>query len=164
MKKILRLLLLLTPLIIAGLAYWDYKRPWQPPLDPTIPQYVSIDDLLAYNDSYQAPMIVIVQGEVFNKTGNYLFMNGGVFRVNCSGLDISAVKSGDFVYVRGMSYYHEPAKEYFSASDIQIHVSYSLYLSIPGALLILLILFIGFKFKLSDFSFSRKVQEGTGIA
>ena len=165
MRKLLRVLFLLSPIIIAGLAYWEYERAWQPPLNPDRPQYISLEALREHPDAYQAPMILILQGEVHNKTGNFLFLEWGgedYFKVNCSLIDISAVEGGMTVYIRGVSYYHDLAKKYFlveNQEDIHIHVSYSLYLSIPGAVLILLVLFLGFKFNLDDFSFSRKPKE-----
>ncbi|MDD1776873.1 MAG: hypothetical protein LUQ65_01810, partial [Candidatus Helarchaeota archaeon] len=83
----------------------------------------------------------------------------GFFLVNCSGLDISSVEPGMDLYFFGVSYIDVPVKGYFLAENFWIQISYSVYLSIPGAFLILIILFVGFKFNLKDFSFSRKRQE-----
>ncbi|NVM31279.1 MAG: hypothetical protein HWN65_20745 [Candidatus Helarchaeota archaeon] len=161
MKKYIRVLLLLSPLIIAGFGYYELTKPWQPPISPDGPHFTTIGALLDHNETYKAPMKVIFNNDVFNKTGDILFFNAGgrFLKVNCSGVDASAIESGMMLYIIGVSYLHDPTKEYFLAEDIHIHVTYSLYLSIPGAILILLILFVGFRFTLDDFSFSRKKLE-----
>jgi hypothetical protein len=136
---------------------------WHPPLNPNTPQYININILRDYPDVYKAPMQVIIQGQIYNKTGDFLYLYGGdkgYFRVNCSGLDIGSVGANMNVYLFGISYYDDPSKEYFLAEKFEIQISYSVYLSIPGAILILVILFVGFKFNLKDFSFSRKQKEG----
>lgn len=162
MKNYMRVLFLLSPLIImAGLGYYELRKPWQPPLSPDGPHYIAIDVLINHQESYKAPMKIIFHGDVYNKTGDLIFFdsNSGFLKVNCSGMDISTIEAGMTLYIMGVSYLHDPTKEYFLAEDIQIHVSYSLYLSIPGAILILIILFLGFRFTLDDFSFSRKKLE-----
>lgn len=161
MKKIIRVILLLSPLIIVGIAFFEHGR-WEPPLNPNIPQPVSIETLLEHNESYQAPMMLITQGEVHNKSSDTIFLKGihdEFFRVNCTLVNISAVQEGMTLYMRGYSYYHDPSKLYFLAVEIHIHTSYSLVLSIPIAFIVLIILFIGFKFNLNDFSFSRRPTE-----
>ncbi|MHA1649532.1 MAG: hypothetical protein ACTSYB_05005 [Candidatus Helarchaeota archaeon] len=163
MKKILRILFLISPLIILSLAYYEQGR-WTPPLDPNNPQPVSIATLLEHPESYQAPILLITHGDVFNKSGDIIYLKGfgDVFlKVNCTDVDIGDVQEGMTLYLRGYSYYHDPSKEYFLAIEIHIHVSYSVYLSIPIAVLVLIILFFGFKFKLKDFSFSRRKEEGS---
>ncbi|HUY00804.1 MAG TPA: hypothetical protein VMV49_14680 [Candidatus Deferrimicrobium sp.] len=163
MKKILRILFLLSPLIIVGLAYYEMNV-WHPPLNPNIPQPVSIETLLEHNETYKAPMELIITGDVFNKSDvdEYLFLDGindGYFKVNCTGLNISSIEPGMTLELRGYSFYDDPEKQYFVAIEFHIAISYSIYLSIPGAILILLILFWGFKFQIKDFSFSRKSAE-----
>ena len=163
MRKIIRVLFLLSPIILLGFALYE-KDLWHPPLNPEVPQYIDINVLRDHPDLYKAPMHVIIQGQVYNKTGHMLFLYGGdrgFFRVNCSSLDISSVDSGMILYFLGVSYIDDPAKEYFIAENFQVQISYSVYLSIPGAFLILIILFVGFKFHWKDFSFSRKRQEDT---
>lgn len=163
MNKVLRLVLILSPILILGLAIYDMQRPWQPPIDPNTPQHISIGVLLAHRDVYKAPMEVIINGDVYNKSlsGEFLFLYGGsngYFEVNCSQIDISIIDGGMHVYIRGISYYDDPTKEYFLAEEIYRHESYSYYLSVPGLFLILIILFISFKFSLDDFSFSRRMR------
>ncbi len=165
MRALIRVILLLSPIIIVGFAIYELDQ-WHAPISPNSPQYIGIDDLLAHPDVYQAPRQIIFSGEVYNKSvaGDMILIRLGesdFFRINCTGLDISDVESGMTIYVRGVSYYNDPSKEYFLATDIEIHVSYSLELSIPGAILILIILFVGFKFQLKDFSFSRRSEEET---
>lgn len=163
MRKIIRVLFLLSPIILLGFAVYE-KDLWHPPLNPDVPQYIDINVLRDHPDVYKAPMSLIIQGEVYNKTGDLLFLYGGdrgFFLVNCSSLDISSIESGMLLYFFGVSYIDDPLKGYFLAENFQIQISYSVYLSIPGAILILLILFLGFKFKLKDFSFSRKEQGET---
>jgi hypothetical protein len=162
MRKSIRIILLLMPLLIIPLALYEHDR-WESPLNPNIPQPVSIETLFKHNESYKAPMELIVEGEVHNKSEaeNILLLKGiegGFLKVNCSGLDISAIESGTYIYMRGYSYIDDNTKNYFLAIELHIHVTYSLILSLPGALLVLIILFIGFKFKLGDFSFSRKAE------
>ena len=164
MRKIIRILLLLSPLIIVGLTFYEQTR-WVSPIFPEKTQYIGVGTLLDHPEVYQAPMTLIVHGIVHNKSGSgdflffYLDKEWIFFNVNCSQLDISELEGGMTVYLRGKSYYHEPSKQYFLAEDFHILVSYSLYLSIPGAFLVLLILFLWFKFKFQDFSFSRKDTE-----
>ncbi len=164
MNKIIRLLLLISPVLILGLAIYDMQMPWRPPLDPNTPQYISIGTLLDHPDVYKAPMEVIINGNTHNKSlsGDILFLYGGpdgYFKVNCSEIDISAIDGGMHVYIRGVSYYDDPTKEYLLAHEVYSHQSYSYYLSIPGVILVLIILFVGFKFSLDDVSFSRKSEE-----
>lgn len=161
MRKILRVILLLTPLIIVGLALYE-KDQWHPPIDPNTPQLTHMGAILDNTEIYKAPMTLIINGVVYNKSisGDFIFLGStGYFQVNSTEIDVSGVEPGMVVYLRGTSYYHDSGKLYFLAEDIEIHVTYSLYLSIPGAVLILVILFVGFKFILKDFSFSRKTQE-----
>lgn len=160
MKNYIRVLLLLTPIIIVGLAIYE-QTVWHPPINPDMTQQVRIGTLLDLNETYKAPMKLIINGDVYNKSvaEDLLFLDGGYFKVNCTNVNISDVKPGMRVYIMGYSYYHDPSKEYFLAEKIHIFVSYSVYLSIPGAFLILIILFVGFKFELKDFSFSRKPAE-----
>jgi hypothetical protein len=161
MRKIIRVLFLLSPIIILGFALYEMDL-WHPPLNSDVPQYIDINVLRDHPDIYKAPMRVIIQGQVYNKTGDLLFLYGGdrgFFLVNCSGLDISSVEPGMDLYFFGLSYIDDPLKGYFLAENFWIQYSYSVYLSIPGAFLILIILFVGFKFNLKDFSFSRKRQE-----
>jgi hypothetical protein len=161
MRKIIRVLLLLSPIILLGFAVYE-KDLWHPPLNPAVPQYIDINVLQNNVDIYKAPMHVIIIGGVYNKTGDLLYLYGGdkgFLRVNCSSLDISSVEPGMILYFFGVSYLDDPSKEYYLAEKFWIQESYSLYLSIPGAFLILIILFVGFKFRLNDFSFSRKRQE-----
>ncbi len=163
MRKLVRVLLLLSPLVILGFAFYE-QGVWHPPLNPNITQPVGIDVLLEHKEIYKAPMKLIIIGDVYNKSesGDMLFLysdNGDYFRVNCTSLDISQIEGGMRLYIMGYSYYHDPTKEYFLAEKIQIHTSYSIFLSIPGAILILIILFVGFKFSIKDFSFSRKLKE-----
>lgn len=163
MRKIIRVLFLLSPIIILGFALYEMNL-WHPPLNPNVPQYIDINVLRDHLDLYKAPMPLIIQGQVYNKTGDLLFLYGGdkgYFLVNCSGLDISTVEPGMYLYFFGISYVDDPLKRYFLAENFWIQISYSVYLSIPGAFMILIILFVGFKFNLKDFSFSRKKQEGT---
>ena len=164
MNKVIRLLLILSPALILGLAIYDMQLPWQPPLDPNTPQSISISVLLEHPDAYKAPMEVIINGDTHNKSlsGDILFLYGGpdgYFKVNCSEIDISAIDGGMHVYVRGVSYYDDPTKEYLLAKEVHPHQSYSYYLSIPGLILILIILFVGFKFSLDDYSFSWRSEE-----
>ena len=168
LRKILRILFLLSPLIIVGLAFYEHSR-WQPPLNPDMTQPVSIETLLEHNETYKAPMKLIIHGEVYNKSESeeFIFLygvNDDYFRVNCTNVNVSAVEGGMLLYIRGFSYYHDPEKEYFLAEEIHIQVSYSLYLSIPVLILILIIMFIGFKFQAKDFSFSRRLEEESGNA
>jgi len=109
-------------------------------------------------------MEVIINGDIYNKSlsGEILFLYGGpdgYFKVNCSEIDVSAISGGMHVYVRGVSYYDDPTKEYLLAREVYRHQSYSYYLSIPGVILILIILFVGFRFSLDDVSFSRRAEE-----
>jgi hypothetical protein len=164
MRKILRVLFLLSPIIIVGFAVYENYQ-WHPPLNPNVPQPVSIEVLLKHVDIYKAPMVLLIVGDVYNKSDGdeYIFLygvDGGYFQVNCTGINISAIEPGMRLDLRGYSYYDDPTKEYFLATDIHIAVSYSMFLSLPGLLLILVILFVGFKFQIKDFSFSRKSEEG----
>lgn len=163
MRKIIRVLFLLSPLILLGFAIYENSL-WHPPFNPAVPQYITINNLQDHLDVYKAPMQIIFQGQVYNKTGNFLFLygrNNGFLQVNCSSLEISSVQSGMILYLFGISYYDDPSKNYFLAEAVEIQQnSYTLYLSIPGGFLILIILFLGFKFNLKDFSFSRKRKEG----
>ncbi len=161
MKKLVRVLLLLSPLILFGVAFLEHDR-WAPPLNPEVPQPVAISTLFEHNESYQAPIELITFGDVHNKSAEIIFLKGAgeVFlMVNTTLVNASAVEAGMTLYMRGYSYVHDPAKGYFLAIEIHIHISYSLMLSIPIAFIGLLILFWGFKFNLSDFSFSRRTKE-----
>jgi hypothetical protein len=161
MKKLVRVLLLLSPLILFGIAFWEHNR-WAPPLNPEVPQPVAITTLFEHNESYQAPIELITFGNVYNKSADVIFMKASeeiFLMVNTTLVNTSAVEVGMTLYMRGYSYIHDPAKGYFLAIEIHIHVSYSLILSIPIAFIGLLILFWGFKFNLSDFSFSRRPKE-----
>lgn len=163
MKKITRILFLLTPLILVGLAFYEHEQ-WYPPVNSDIPQPVSIKTILERSESYKPPFELITHGEVYNKSGSgeIIFLEdlgGELLRVNCTNVNVSAVEVGRTVYIRGYSYYHDLSKKYFLAIKIHVLVSYSLFLSIPGAILILIILFLGFKFNWNDFSFSRNKKE-----
>jgi len=164
-RKIIRILFLISPIILLGFAIYENNL-WHPPLNPNVPQYISINDLRSHPEAYPPPMKVIMQGLVINKnkTSNFLILEGGTmgpFRVNCSNLDISFINTGVIIYLLGVSYFNDPSKNYFLAENFEIQQpTYTTYLSIPGALLILIILFVGFKFSLKDFSFSRKTKEG----
>ncbi|NHI93500.1 MAG: hypothetical protein EAX96_13515 [Candidatus Lokiarchaeota archaeon] len=161
MKKLTRFFLLISPLIIFGLLIIEYNV-WRPPINPSITQPVSITILLEKPDVYQAPMLLSINGDVKNRTNNDLFiigLNNKVLRVNCSGLNIEEIKPGMTLYIKGYSYYHDTSKNYFLAIEIYIFYSYSLYLSIPGLIIILIILFVVFKFNFKDFSFSRRKGE-----
>ena len=160
MNKFIRVLMLLSPIIIVGFAFYEHGR-WQPPLNPDVPQPVEIEVLLEHPEAYGAPIELIIHGTVYNKSDidEYIFLygpNDSHFKLNCTSINISAVEPEMYVYIRGYYYSEE---QYLLVIELHIHTSYSLYLSIPGAFLVLIILFWGFKFNLDDFSFSRKVQE-----
>jgi len=167
MRKVIRVLFLLSPIILLGFALYEMDL-WHPPLNPAVPQYIDVNILQNHSDIYKAPMQLIIQGRVYNKTGNSLFLYGGAkgfLQVNCSSLDISSIEPDMFLYLVGVSYYDDPSRGYVLAEEIEIQQpTYSVYLSIPGALLILVILFVGFKFRTKDFSFSRKRKEENGDA
>jgi len=161
MKKSIRILLLLSPLIVFGLMIME-NMIFRPPINPSITQPVSINTLIEKPDLYQAPMVLSLNGEVKNRTGNDLFLKGlhGVeLRVNCSGLNIDHIQAGMTLYVKGYSYLHDTGKNYYLAIEIYVFQSYSLYLSLPGAIIVLVILFVIFKFNYKDFSFSRRKEE-----
>jgi len=164
MKKAIRILLLLSPLIVFGFVVME-NMIYRPPINPYITQPVAISTLLEKPEVYRAPMVISINGEVKNKTGNDLFLTGlyGVeLRVNCSGINIDHIQPGMTLYIKGYSYIHDPAKSYVLAVDIYVFYSYSLYLSIPGAILAIIILFVIFKFDYKDFSFSRRKEEKNG--
>jgi len=149
-----------------GIAVWEQGR-WEPPLNPEVPQPVAISTLLAHNESYQAPLEVITFGDVYNKSENLLLLQGTggeLLKVNTTLVNTSLVQKEMTLYIRGYSYIHDSTKAYFLAIEIHIHVSYSLVLSIPVAIIGLLILFWGFKFQIRDFSFSRRKMEGNSDA
>ena len=161
MKKSIRILLLLSPLIVFGLVVME-NMIFRPPINPNLTQPVAINTLLEKPEVYKAPMQLSLNGEVKNITGNDLFLSGlhGVdLRVNCSGLNIDHISPGMTLYVKGYSYVHDMGKNYFLAVEIHVFHSYSLYLSLPGAIIILVILFVIFKFNYKDFSFSRRKEE-----
>ncbi|MHA1894646.1 MAG: hypothetical protein ACTSX4_09105 [Candidatus Helarchaeota archaeon] len=140
--------------------FYQYQE-WHPPINPEITQPVSINTLLDKPEYYKPPMLLVINGDVKNKTGDIIFLTGlfdAVIKINCSSLNIDDIQAGMTLYIKGYSHYHE-ADKYFTATEIHVQVSYSLYLSIPGAVIILIILFVVFKFKLKDFSFSRKTSE-----
>ncbi len=160
MKKIIRVFLLLSPLILVGFVIYQYYE-WHPPVNPYITQPVSVDTLLEKPEVYKAPMNLVVNGKVYNISGNIIFLSGlhgSVMKVNCTNVNIDNVKAGSDVYIMGYSHYHEVDK-YFLATNLHVQVSYSLYLSIPGAIIVLIILFGIFKFNKKDFSFSRRQEE-----
>ncbi|MHA1130740.1 MAG: hypothetical protein ACTSRC_20105 [Candidatus Helarchaeota archaeon] len=161
MKKLVRVLLLLSPLILFSIAFWEHNR-WEPPRNPNVPQSVAISTLYKHNESYQAPIELITFGTVYNKSTDTIYLEGtgDIFLlVNTTQVNTSAVKVGKTLYLRGYSYIHDPTKGYFLAIEIHIHTSYSLILSIPVAVIGVFILFWGFKFNLKDFSFSRRPRE-----
>ena len=160
MKKLLRVFLLLTPLILVGFVFYQYYE-WHPPINPNITQPVSVETLMGNPEVYKAPMNLVINGAVHNKSGEIIYLGGlhGAFiKVNCTNVNINNVDAGTDVYIMGYSFYHE-ADKYFLATDIHVQVSYSLYLSIPGAIIVLIILFAVFKFNKKDFSFSRRGEE-----
>ena len=161
MKKRVRILLLLSPLIIFGFVAMENVI-FRPPINPFLTQPVSINTLLEKPDIYQAPMVITFSGEVKNRTGNDLFLTGlygSELRINCSSVDIESILPGMTLFIKGQSYMHDVGKNYVLAIEIHIFYSYSLYLSIPGAIVVIIILFVIFKFNYKDFSFSRRKEE-----
>ena len=161
MKKAIRVLLLLSPLIVFGFIIME-NMIFRPPINPYITQPVSIKTLLEKPETYKAPMVISINGEVKNKTNNDLFLTGlyGLeLRINCSGINIDNIQPGMTLYIKGYSYIDDPGKNYVLAIDIHLFYSYSLYLSIPGAIIVIMILFVIFKFDYKDFSFSRRKEE-----
>ena len=164
MKKSIRILLLLSPLVVFGFIVLENVI-FRPPINTYITQPVSINALLEKPDVYKAPMVISLSGEVKNRTGNDLFLSGLFnveLRVNCSGINIDQIQPGMILYVKGYSYIHDIGKNYLLAVEIHISYSFSLYLSIPGAIIVIIILFVIFKFNYKDFSFSRRKEEHRG--
>ncbi|MDD1777175.1 MAG: hypothetical protein LUQ65_03330, partial [Candidatus Helarchaeota archaeon] len=64
MRKIIRVLFLLSPIIILCFAVYE-KDIWHPPLNPEVPQYIDINVLRDHQDIYKAPMHLIIQGQVY---------------------------------------------------------------------------------------------------
>ncbi|MHA1301146.1 MAG: hypothetical protein ACTSO9_17130 [Candidatus Helarchaeota archaeon] len=172
MKKRTRILFFIPLLLFISFGVWNYYYGWRPPeFSPELFHTVSVDTItIKHPGSYEMYFNLILNGRIIfmEIVDNQLqlYLQGVIpIRINCCFIPQAYQYSiGDTVYLKGFAYFYfntslKPNSNfldgYFLATEGHKHTSYSLYLSIGGLAIVLIVLFSIFKMK-KDFSFIRR--------